>query len=179
MAEQSRLGRFGSLNVFKDVIHDVQERRCCVDRDAARWDLFPRFVQVFDQPAFRRPSSPFVRWSPVKASMQCFRVNLQDEDAIEQIDELGKVSRPAAEERHRFPLVCRQRPDFGHSPDVVPVHSDAGDPRYWFAGCRITLIGEFTVAVDGVKAAPPQFIAHCGLARARAAFDEVILPAHA
>ena len=161
---EGRLVRDGWLDAAEDVIHDARQRGSGVDRDAAGRNLLPCSVQVLNQLPFCLASSPFVLWALIQPLLLGFQVHLKNEDTIEEIDELGEVPRPAAEKGHRFPRVRGQRPDLVHPPEVVPVYGDSGDAAYRFSGFRITLIGEF--------------IADCRLAGARAAFDEVVLPAH-
>jgi hypothetical protein len=67
-------------------------------------------------------------------------------------------------------LIGQQSSDLIDVPDVVLV----GRAIQRCTGSRITLIGELSVAMDGVVATPLESIADRRLARAGNAFDEIL-----
>ena len=71
-------------------------------------------------------------------------------------------------------LVGDQGFDLVHVPDVVLV----GEAISRFTGFGVASISQFAVTMDGVVAAPLQFIADRSLASAGEAFYQVVPPAH-
>lgn len=99
----------------KDFIDDDRDRCSGVDGDAVVGQALSCLMQLGDEFPFRWSSAPVVgvgEHAFVNPPVQGFEVDLKDENAVEQMDELGGVSSPAAEEGHRLILVCDEGFDF-------------------------------------------------------------------
>ena len=92
-AGTTRRTRGGSGCQAEDLVDDARDGRRGVDDDAA-WGVFSRLVQPLDELTFRLPSAPLVFRSPVEPPVQCVEIDLKDEDAVEQADEVRGVPRP-------------------------------------------------------------------------------------
>jgi len=159
----------------KNLVDNVLDRCGGVDDNAVLRDVFFRLMPSHDEFAFRRLSAtPLVVWSLVKPPIQRGKVDFEDKDAVEQIDKFREVPCATAEEYGRFIPVGDQGFYFVYIPDVVLV--SAALRR--FTSFRIALVSQLAVAMNGVVAAPLQFIANGSLAGARTAFDQIIPPAH-
>jgi hypothetical protein len=90
--------------------------------------------------------------SLLEAPVQRLQVDLEDEDAVEQVHKPREVPRAAAEERHRLILVGDQDPHSVYRPDVVLVR--AAIRR--LSSFRIALVCQVPVTVNGMVAAPAQ-----------------------
>jgi hypothetical protein len=146
-----------------------------VDDNAVLRDVVFRLMPSHDEFASRRLSAtPLVVRSLVKPPMQRGKVDFEDKDVVEQIDEFREVPRATAKERGRFIPVGDEGFHFVYVPDVVLVSEAI--PR--FTGFGIAPVSQLAVAMNGVVAAPLQFIANGSLAGAGKAFDQIILPAH-
>ena len=146
-----------------------------VDENAVLRDVSLRLMPSHDEFAFRRLSAtPLVGRSLVKPPMQRGKVDFEDKDAVEQIDKFREVPGATAEECGRFIPVGNQGLYFVYIPDVVLVSADLRRSTSF----RIPLVSQLAVAMNGVVAAPLQFIANGSLAGAGKAFDQIIPPAH-
>src|SRR6476659_2307627 len=106
-------------------------------------------MQPRDEIAFRLLSAELVFWSLIESPVQRVQIDLQDEDAVEQVLELREVTRAAAEEGDALILVGDQGSDFVHVPDVMPMRRHAVRR---ITRLRIPLIGQVGVTIDGVEA---------------------------
>ncbi len=92
---------------MKDLVHDARDGRRSIDDETALWNVFFRFVQARDEFTFHWLSAaPLMVQSLVKPPVQCAKVNLENEDAVEQSNKFGKIPGTTAEECDRFILVC-------------------------------------------------------------------------
>ena len=112
--------------------------------------------------------------SLVEPPIHCVEVDLKDKNAVEYIHKLCEIPRTTAEKRYRFILVGDQGFYFIYVPNVVLVY----DAIRRFTGFRIALISQFVVTMNGMVAAPLQFIADRRFAGAGNAFNQIISNAH-
>lgn len=115
-----------------------------------------------------------VLWSPVEPSLQAVEIDVEDEDFVEQIDELGEIAGAAAEEGDVLVPVGDQALHSTHVPDVVLVRC----ATCGLTSLRIALKGQFPITVERVVATSVQLSAHRGLASAGNAFDQVVAHAY-
>jgi hypothetical protein len=148
-------------STLQDVVDNAGEGGGGVNDDPVG-GVLSRLMQPLDELALRRPSAKLVRRSLLEPSPQRLKINLKDEDGVEQVDERGEVPGAAAEERRRLVLVGRQGSDLFDAPEMVLV----GPSRHLSPGGWITLVGELAVTVDGLVAATLQLIADRRLAGA-------------
>jgi hypothetical protein len=153
----------------------VLDRCGGVDDNAVLRDVVFRLMPSHDEFAFSRLSAtPLVVRSLVKPPMQRGKVDFKDKDAVEQIDKFREVPGATAKECDRFIPVGDQGSNSVYVPDVVLVSETI--PR--FTGFGIAPVSQLAIAMNGVVAAPLQFVANGGLAGAGKALDQVIPPAH-
>ncbi|MFK4296159.1 hypothetical protein ABH924_001296 [Arthrobacter sp. GAS37] len=164
----------------QDLVDNVRERSGGVDGDATSRNVRLRAMQPEYEVPFRLParSSPFVLPPVVEPASEGFGVDLEHEDAVEQVNELREVSRSPTEERHRLALICDERLHFVDPPKVVIVNGKTSDVLHRCPGLRITLVREFAIAVNDVVTAPCQLLAHRGLPGSGTSFNEEVSPAH-
>lgn len=131
-------------------------------------------MQTQDDVLLLSVAAPIVGRTVGDSLHERFGVHRQDEHLVEQVDEPAEVPRPAAEEGDVIYVVLDDRRDSVDVPDVVLVRM-----RISSVAClRVTLLSEFPIAVDGFVATPAQLVPDRALARARAAFDEVVAFRH-
>ena len=139
----------------KDLVDDLLERCGGVDDDAVRRDALLRLMPTHDASAFRRyAAAPLLVRPLVEPPMQRGKVDLEDEDGIEQTDELREVARAAAEERRRLARVGDKGLHLLDVPDVVLVT----EPVHRLTGLRIAPVRQLAVAMDDVMAAALELI---------------------
>ena len=131
-------------------------------------------MQSLDELPLRGSSAPLVVSSLVEPPVQGVTVDLEDEDAVEQVDDVREVPRASAEVRHLGTLVGNEGSYPVQAPHMMLVRA-AG---HRFTRSRVTLIGQFRIAVDRVVAASLQLPADRRLPRAGHAFNEVVPDAH-
>src|SRR5690606_31079771 len=98
----------------------------------------------------------------VKALLQRPKVDFEDEDGVEQVDELREVARPTTEERGRLTPVGDPCTDFLDVPDVVLVP----EAFHRFTRFGISPVRQFAITMDGVVAAALQLVTDGRLASA-------------
>ena len=77
----------------KDLVDDVLDRCGGVDDDAVLRDVFLRLMPSHDELAFRRHSAaPLVVRSLVKPPVERRKVDFEDKDGVEQVDEFREVA---------------------------------------------------------------------------------------
>ena len=77
----------------KDLIDNVLDRCAGVDDDAVLRDVFLRLMPSHDELAFRRHSAaPLVVRSLLKPPMQRGKVDFEDKDGVEQLDEFREIA---------------------------------------------------------------------------------------
>jgi hypothetical protein len=161
--------------VTKDVVNDVGDRCGGVDWDAVLRNILLRLMPPHDSFAFHSFSvTPLIVRSSVKPPVQCIEVDIKDEHAVEQAYELREVAGTTTEKRRRVSLVGDQGFHFVYMPEMVFVRGDI--PR--FPRFRIAYVSEFAVTMNGMVAAPLQFVADRSLAGAGKTFDQVVPRAH-
>jgi hypothetical protein len=161
--------------VTKDVVNDVGDRCGSVDRDAVLRNILLRFMPSHDSLAFHWLSvTPLTVRSFVKPPVQCVEVDIKDEHAVEQAYKLREIPGTTTEKRCRVSLVGDQSFHFVYMPDVVFVRGDI--PR--LSRFRIAYVSEFAVTMNGMVAAPLQFVADRGLAGTGKTLDQVVPRAH-
>src|SRR3954451_21918360 len=106
------------------------------------------------------PSAPLVLRSLGEPPDQRVRVDLQDEEPVEQVEELREVPGPTAEEHHRRVPAGDQRSPLVHVPDVVLVSSTLRRS----ASLGVALVRKLVVPIDGEVATPLQLPADGSLA---------------
>lgn len=94
------------LALTKDLVNDARKGWGGVDDNTLR-SIFLRSMQPSDEFSFRSPSSsaPLIFRSLVQSPGQCVKVDVQDKNSVEQVNEHGEVPRTPAEECHRLALV--------------------------------------------------------------------------
>src|SRR6478735_3127615 len=163
------------LAATKNLVDDLLDRCRRVDDNSVLGDVGFCLMPSHDEFAIRRLSAaPLIVGSLVEPPIQGVEVDVEDEDAVEELDECREVPGTTAEECDLFTLVRDQGPYCGDIPDVVLVAATLDRlPSF-----RVALVGQLAVAMDGVVAAPLQLLANGGLAGAGEAFDQVVPPAH-
>jgi hypothetical protein len=144
----------------QDSVENAIDGCRCVDQHCVAWQIFSGRVQAPDQALLSRPTSPLGFRSSGEPSVEDVQVDLKDEDPVEDIDEAFEVSRTATEEGLGNALIGSQGPYLARVPYVVLV----GVTRQRLAGCRIALVGELCVAIDGVISALAKRVANRRLA---------------
>src|SRR6187431_969288 len=107
--------------------------------------------------SFTCRSAPRVCRSGGKTPVQRIQIDLKHENAIHQIDETVGIPGTTAKECCRMGLIGHQSSDLLNVP--CPSTMLVSATIYGLAGFGIAPIGQFPVAVDGVVAAPLQFVA--------------------
>ena len=158
----------------KDLVHDSRDRRGRVDDHTIVGEILLGLMQAHDEFTLLRSSAPLVVWSALQPPPQGVRVDIEDENAVEEVNEGVEVPGTTAEEGHRLALVRDQSLDLVHLPQVVLVRA-AGDR---LPSLRITLIGELPVPMHGVVAAPLQLGTNRGLPSAGDALNQEVSDAH-
>jgi len=131
-------------------------------------------MQAKDEFAFSRSRAPLVFCSLVKPLEQGWKIDVEEEHAVEYVKEGIEVPATTAEEGHRLVATSGESLDLLYPPEVVLVPVAVG----WCAGHGVALIGEFRIAVDGMVAASLQLLADGRLAASRHAFDKKVPSAH-
>jgi hypothetical protein len=164
----------------QDLVDNMREWSGCVDGDAPSRNVRLRAMQPEYEVPFRLPAlpSPLVVPPVVEPASQGFGVDLEHEDAVEQVNELREVSRSTTQERHRLALICDERLHFVDPPKVVIVNGKTSDVLHGRPGLRITLVREFAIAVNYVVTAPCQLLANRGFAGSGTSFNEKVSPTH-
>jgi len=166
-----RLVRFASP---KDLVDYVRDRRICVDHDTVLRNVFSRLMQSRNELPFRFPPAPLIFRSLVKPPVQGVEVDLEDENAVKQLNEVCKVPRTPAEECYRRIIAGDQGFYSIHMPNVVLVRAALNR----ITSFGIALISQFSVTIDGMVAASLQFLTDCSLASARNAINQIVPDAH-
>src|SRR3954453_23332419 len=163
-----RRGLGTCLTLTKDLVHHVLDRCGGVDNHPVLRDVFFGLMPPDDEVAFRGlPAAPLLVRSRVKPPVQRGKVDLEDEDGVEEVEKLREVPRSTAEEGDRFPLVRGQGFHSVDIPEVVlvpPTHNR-------LPGFRVALVGPLAGAMNGLVAPPLEFIANGSLAGPGQAFD--------
>ncbi len=156
----------------QDVIHHAPKRRCCINSNASLWDIFFRCMQSHDQVAFVRSSSKLIFWSPLKPPGQSIKIDIENENSVEQGNKAMEIPGTAAEKGNGVALVSDDGFDFGYIPDVMRVppcdalrHTFEDRPVRRFARLWVTLVGQISVTIESVVTASPQLMADRGLTR--------------
>ena len=84
--------------LFQNLIHDVFNRRSGVDYDSTLRDIFFRCVQLPDELPFGRSSAPLSFRPLGKPSGQRVKIDLENKNPVEQINEAREIPRAATEE---------------------------------------------------------------------------------
>jgi hypothetical protein len=107
--------------------------------------------------------------------IQRVQVYIQDEHAIKNLDISIEVARAATEKGRGIAMIRSESPNLVHVPYVM-LMSVAWQllATYW-----VTLVSEFSIAVNCMIAATAQLAADSRLTRAGHAFDQVVSSAHA
>src|ERR1044072_7885950 len=101
-------------------------------------------------------------------------MDVQHENFIEQFYELLEISGAATEERGFVVLIGRQPSYFFDIPDMMLVATAFG----FLSGRRGSLVGQFSLPMDGSVTASAQLVADRGFARAGDSLDQIISLAH-
>jgi hypothetical protein len=153
-------------------VDDALNGRRRVDTDCvARQTFLRRVLPTCPGLAVACWSAPIVLGSEGKTPVQRFKIDLKDEDLIEQIDEEVEVPGTTAEEGSTVCLVGREGPDLLDVPDPML----EGRGVQGLTGPGIAPIRQVLVTVDGVIAPPLQLLGHRGLASTGNASDEIVL----
>lgn len=163
-----------------DPVRDNVEGSVGVDDHTSRGKVLPAGLQLHDEFLLSASSapSPFVRGTFIEPVRERRCVYLEDEDAVEDVDEGTDVAGAAAEERDGCSSVSSECSHLFLLPQVMFVCSRAGDPWNRQPRRGVPLISKFAVAVDGLISALCQFVADCGFARSGPALDEEVSFAH-
>ncbi|SEO03910.1 hypothetical protein SAMN05518847_105320 [Paenibacillus sp. OV219] len=136
----------------------MRDRCGGVDYNPVFGNAFFRLMQAPNDFPFLWSATP-VSWvqchSLINPPETGFQVDLKDKHAVEEINEFGKISRTTAEKCYRLFLIGDQSFYFIYMPNVV----------FGFKAIRrgtsfrVALISQFTVTMNGMVAAPLQFVA--------------------
>ena len=85
-----------------------------------------------------------------------------------------EISRATTEESGFVVPICRQPPYFVDIPNMMFVATAFG----FLAGRWVSLVGQFSIAIDGTVTASAQLLAYRGFARPGDSLDEIISPTH-
>ena len=163
--------------MLKNGVDDACKGCRGVDADGVRGQAFVcRMLEARKGFAFACRSAPRVCRSGGKPPVQRLQIDRKHEHAIPQIGEPVGIPGTTAKERCRMGVIGHQRADRRNVPHPGTLRS--GAPRNGLAGVWIAPIGQFAVAVDGVVAAPLQFVADRGFTGAGNAVDDVVLDTH-
>jgi hypothetical protein len=136
----------------EDVVDDLHERAGRVDHHACGWEVFLRPVESEDEVALGGPGAPLVPRALLEPSVEGVRVDVEDEDLVEDIEDHVEVAGATAEEGCALLSIGSHRSDAVDVPDVVLVVGRVG--RLTCSG--FALVGELCVTVDCLVAAALQ-----------------------
>ena len=165
------------LGVVKNSVDDACKGCRGVDADGVRGQAFLcRMLESRKGFAFACRSAPRVCRSGGKTPVQRSQIDRKHENAIPHIAETVGIPGTTAKEGCRMGVIGQQSADRRNVPHPGTLRS--GAPRNGRAGFWLAPIGQVPVAVDGVVAAPLQFVADCGFTGAGNAVDDVVLATH-
>ena len=107
------------VDVTQDLTDNRADRAGGVDADSTGGQILACQVDPKHELALLGPVAELVNGADVQTPMESLDVYFEDEDLVEQLEERGRVPRPAAEERHRTTLVGNKCPHLVDIPDVV------------------------------------------------------------
>ncbi|WP_169532442.1 hypothetical protein [Serinicoccus marinus] len=133
-------------------------------------------MQSQDEVLLLASPAELVSGSSLETTSQRRRVDVEDEDTVDDVEESVMVPGPSAEEREAPVPLRGERTDLALTPEMLLVRGRSRDGR---TGRRIALVGELGVAVERLDPTSAQLAAYRGLGGARDAFHEEVHAAHA
>lgn len=109
------------VDVTQDLTDNSFDGAGGVDADSAGGQILARLVDPKHELALLGPGAELINGADIQTPMQSLDVHFEDEYLVEQLEEHGRVSRSAAEDRHRTTLIGDKCPHLLDIPDVVPM----------------------------------------------------------